>query len=226
MIKKLADNNGLLLAQLIKQSASVYGAIIQSLTNKQKNAMCEKRKISDHANSGTEILSAIDMSFSKDESTVLKSLLSDLFIWTTGLEEMNKVVDSGRPAVLFGFANLRIEDRAGEDVSSGLRGEASKIIANLLDKDQTAILDKLIVDQAGLLATYYSSRADLAHEVMSYQSANSTVNLDAISNLSSIGEAVEAELAITQAKGMASIIQRFTAEQMKVLLDFKAGNGK
>lgn len=225
LIQKLAQNNGFLLAELIKQSGATYGEIFKSLTNSQKNAMCEKRKIADHANSNTDILSALGKSLTSDENTVLKALLSDFFIWATGSEEMNKYVDAGRAAVFFGFANLRVEDRAGTDVSKGLRSEASNIIEKLLNNNQTARLNKLITEQENSLSTYFTSRADLAHEVMAFQSENLSVDLDKISNISLHSEMVEADLAIIQAKAMAEIIQSFSDEQMQVLLDFKAGNG-
>lgn len=225
LILKLANDNGIILGELVKQGASAYGEVFKSLTNTQKNALCEKRKISDHENSSTAIMSALGKAFTKDEHTVLNMLMADFFIWATGVEDMNKYVDAGRAAVFFGFANLRVEDRAGEEVSSGLRGESSKIIDNVLDDNQHATLDQLIIDQEKSLAAYYSTRADLAHEVMSYQSNNATINLNAITTIALNSEVVEAELAIIEAKAMASIIQSFSDEQMQVLLDFKYGNG-
>lgn len=225
-ILQLAQENGELLGRLIKQKAAVYGAIIKELSITQKNDMCELRKSSDHANSSTDILSSFDDSMSSEERNILRLLLSKFFIWTTSLEEMNKVVDTGRPAVYFGFANLRIEDRSGENVSAGLRGEVSKLVGNLISADQKTVLDQLITDQTNSLDTYYSSRAELAHEIMSYQVADAIADVDVISNLAILSELAEAELAIIQAKGMATIIRSFSQEQMQTLIDFKSGNGE
>lgn len=224
MILKIANENGNMFTKLILQNASVYGKIFQSLTNEQKNAMAALRKTSDHAHSSTMVLSSIDKSFSKEERTVLKILLSDFFIWATGTEEMNRYIDSGRPAVFFGFANLRVKNRAGKNVSPGLRGEASKVVERLLDAKQKAALDQLIIDQANLLVSYYKERGDLASKIMGYQSANSTVDKQAISDLCVSSEVDEAKLAIIEAKGMAAIIQSFSPDQIKVLHDFKAKN--
>ena len=202
----------------------VLGEIYQELTDTQKDAMCELRKTSDHVTSNTDILTSLDSQLNKEERTVLRLILHKFFVWSTGLEAMNRLVDSGRPAVFFGFAYLRVDDRAGEEPSNGLRGEASKLIDNLLDENQGIILDKLIEDQADQLASYFKDRGDLASLIMNYQRANLTIDTDAIAQLSVSSEVVETALAISQAKAMGMIVQSLTTEQMKVLTDFKEGN--
>jgi hypothetical protein len=221
-ILKLANENGILFKKLVLQSASAFGKVFQSLTIEQKSALSALRKSSDHASSGTRSLSVLDQSLSKEEHTVLRILLCDFFIWATGTEEMNRYIDSGRPAVFFGFANLRVKNRAGKNVSSGLRGEASKVIEKLLDSNQKVLLDQLIVNQANLLDSYYNERGDLAGKLMAFQLANSIIDENVISDLCVSSEVVEAKLAIVEAKGMAFIIQSLTPDQMKVLQDFKA----
>ena len=225
MILTLAEENGKLFANLIAQKTAVYGEIYNTLTNEQKNKLCELRKTSDHASSNTEAIETLEAQFKGDERSVMRLILSKFFIWVTGLEAYNQVVDTGRPAVYFGFANLRVEDRAGEDVSNGLRSEASKLVANLLDTNQSAIMDTLIDDQTIYLDSYYQTRADLASMIMTYQSENPTIDTNELLSLSVQSEVDEAKLAIVQAKGMGKIIRSLTADQFKVLTDFKAGNG-
>lgn len=57
---------------------------------------------------------------------------------------MNQLEDDGRPAVYFGFENLRTEDKEREDVSNGLRKETSDLIANTLYTSQSTILNNLV----------------------------------------------------------------------------------
>lgn len=223
-VLELAEQNGQFFSDLIIERTEVFSDIFNSLSYTQRDSMCEIRKISNHSESDTTILDNLSDGLSSEQKSVLRLLLHKFFVWSTSLVEMTKLVDDGRPAVFFGFANLRVEDRAGDNPSSGLRGESSKLIANLLDQNQNEILNKLIEDQESSLNAYYETRADLAALLMDYQSENFTPDLSKISNISKSSELEEVKLGIIQAKAMGEIIQSFSQEQMQELIDFKEGN--
>ncbi len=224
LILRLTYENGHLLKDIIEQRTQVYGEIIKQLTNTQKNNLCSAR-VSQFNGVDPDDLNTIKKQLETDEEkAVLNIILAKFFSWATGTVSMNKLVDDGRPAVYFGFANLRVEDREGEDVSSGLRGEASKFILSILTPTQLEALHNLVSDQRTYLEYYFESRGNLASLLMDYQSNTGSADPHELSSICVNSEIAESQLGITQAKKMGNIIQSLNNDQMQILVDFKNGN--
>ena len=198
---------------------------MKQLSEEQKNDLCLAR-VSQYNGINPDDLTSVKKQFATSEQkAVVNIVFSKFFAWATGTVDMNKLVDDGRPAVYFGFANLRIEDREGNDVSAGLRGESSKLLLQTLNSSQLAVLNNLIADQKPFIDTYFETRADIATMIMKYRSETATVDPNELAALCLKSEIAESELGLIQAKEMSKIIQSLSAAQMKVLTDFKEGNG-
>lgn len=224
LILNLSNENGALLKNIIHQRTSIFASILKELSDEQKNSFCLSRTLENNDIDPDDLKNLKNQLSNDDEKTTLNLILSKFFAWATGTEEMNQLVDDGRPAVYFGFANLRVEDRAGDDVSNGLRKEASDLIANTLNPAQTSILNNLISSQENYLSTYFLTRANLASELVGYLSNDSQINIDDLLDICINSEVAESQLAILQAKEMGNIIQSMDSTQLQILIDFKEGN--
>lgn len=224
LILQLSSENGELLKNTVHQRTGVFAKIWKELTAQQQHSFCLSRTAENEEIDPNDLKDLKNKLSTDEEKTILNLLLSKFFVWATGTKEMNQLVDDGRPAVYFGFANLRIEDREGEDVSNGLRKEASDLIINTLNTSQSATLTNLIAWQENHLSTYFSTRADLASLLVAYQSNDMTVDTAALLELCTNSEMAESQLAILQAKEMGNIIQSMDSTQWQILIDFKEGN--
>ena len=224
LILDLSHENGGLLKNIIHQRTSVYSKIMKELSNEQKNGFCLSRTLTNNEINPDDLKNLKNQLSNDDEKTTLNLVLSKFFVWATGTEEMNQLVDDGRPAVYFGFANIRIEDRAGDDVSNGLRKEASDLIINTLNSTQSTTLNNLVSLQENYLSTYFTTRADLASKLSEYLWNDLSVNTDELLDLCITSEVAESRLALLQAEEMGNIIQSMDATQLQVLIDFKERN--
>ena len=224
LILDLSHENGGLLKNIIHQRTSVYSKIMKELSNEQKNGFCLSRTSTNNEVNAEDLKDLKNQLSNDDEKTTLNLVLSKFFVWATGTEEMNQLVDDGRPAVYFGFANIRIEDRAGDDVSNGLRKEAADLIMNTLNSSQSTMLNHLVSLQENHLSTYFSTRADLASKLSGYLWNDLSVSTDELLNLCIASEVAESRLALLQAEEMGNIIQSMDATQLQVLIDFKERN--
>ena len=224
LILNLSRENGELLKKIIHQRTTVYSNIMKELSNEQKNGFCLSRTLTNNEINPDDLKNLKNQLSNDDEKTTLNLVLSKFFVWATGTEEMNQLVDDGRPAVYFGFANIRIEDRAGDDVSNGLRKEASDLIINTLNSTQSTTLNNLVSLQENYLSTYFSTRVDLASKLSEYLWNDLSVNTDELLDLCITSEVAESRLALLQAEEMGNIIQSMDAHQLQVLIDFKEGN--
>ena len=224
LILNLSHENGVLLKNVIHQRTTVYSNIMKELSNEQKNGFCLSRTLTNNEINPDDLKNLKNQLNNDDEKTTLNLVLSKFFVWATGTEEMNQLVDDGRPAVYFGFANIRIEDRAGDDVSNGLRKEASDLIINTLNSTQSTTLNNLVSSQENYLSTYFTTRADLASKLSEYLWNDLSVNTDELLDLCIASEVAESRLALLQAEEMGNIIQSMDSTQLQVLIDFKEGN--
>ena len=224
LILNLSHENGGLLKNIIHQRTTVYSNIMKELSNEQKNGFCLSRTLTNNEINPDDLKNLKNQLSNDDEKTTLNLVLSKFFVWATGTEEMNQLVDDGRPAVYFGFANIRIEDRAGDDVSNGLRKEASDLIINTLNSTQSTTLNNLVSLQENFLSTYFTTRADLASKLSEYLWNDFSVNTDELLDLCITSEVAESRLALLQAEEMGNIIQSMDSTQLQVLIDFKEGN--
>ena len=224
LILDLSHENGGLLKNIIHQRTSVYSKIMKELSNEQKNGFCLSRTSTNNEVNAEDLKDLKNQLSNDEEKTTLNLVLSKFFVWATGTEEMNQLVDDGRPAVYFGFANIRIEDRAGDDVSNGLRKEAADLIMNTLNSSQSTMLNHLVSLQENHLSTYFSTRADLASKLSGYLWNDLSVSTDELLNLCIASEVAESRLALLQAEEMGNIIQSMDATQLQVLIDFKERN--
>ena len=224
LILNLSRENGVLLKNIIHQRTSVYSKIMKELSNEQKNGFCLSRTLTNNEVNAEDLKDLKNQLSNDEEKTTLNLVLSKFFVWATGTEEMNQLVDDGRPAVYFGFANIRIEDRAGDDVSNGLRKEAADLIMNTLNSSQSTMLNHLVSLQENHLSTYFSTRADLASKLSGYLWNDLSVSTDELLDLCIASEVAESRLALLQAEEMGNIIQSMDATQLQVLIDFKEGN--
>lgn len=224
LILNLSTENGTLLKNTIHQRTSIFASIMKELSDDQKNSFCLSRTSENKEIDPDDLKSLKNQLSNDDEKTTLNLILSKFFTWATGTEEMNQLVDDGRPAVYFGFANLRVEDREGDDVSNGLRKEAADLIANTLNAAQTSTLNNLTSSQENYLSTYFLTRANLASELVGYLSNDSPIHTDDLLAICRNSEVAESQLAILQAKEMGNIIQSMDSTQLQILVDFKEGN--
>ena len=224
LILNLSHENGELLKNIIHQRTTVYSRIIKELTHEQKIGFCLSRTLTNNEINAEDLKDLKNQLSNEDEKTTLNLVLSKFFVWATGTEEMNQLVDDGRPAVYFGFANIRVEDRAGDDVSNGLRKEASDLIMSTLNSAQITRLNNLVSLQENYLLTYFSTRANLASRLSGYLWNNFSANTDELLDRCIRSEVAESQLALLQAEEMGKIIQSMDATQLKILNDFKDGN--
>ena len=224
LILGLTHENGSLLKNLVHQRTSVFAAIVNDLTASQIEGFCRSRTAENDTIDPEDLKNIKNQLSSEDEKTTLNLVLSKFFVWATGTESMNQLVDDGRPGVYFGFANLRIEDRSGEEVSSGLRKEASDLIMETLNAEQSSTLNNLVAAQQGYLSAYYSTRAELASALVGYLTDATTTPSEGLLALCIQSEEAETRLGLLQAKEMGRILQSMDPEQMQILVDFKAGN--
>ncbi len=223
LILRLTHENGSLLKNLVHQRTYVFAGIVNDLTAAQIEGFCLSRTAENDAINPEDLKNIKNQLSSEDEKTTLNLILSKFFVWATGTESMNQLVDDGRPGVYFGFANLRIEDREGEDVSNGLRKEASDLIIETLNAEQSSALSNLVAAQEGYLSSYYSTRAELASTLIHYLTDATSIQTDELQELCTQSEIAETQLALLQAKEMGRILQSMDSEQMQILVDFKEG---
>lgn len=223
LILNLSNQNGVLLKNIIHQRTTIYSEIMKELSNEQKNSFCLSRTLENNDINPDDLKNLKNQLSNDDEKTILNLVLSKFFVWATGTEEMNQLVDDGRPAVYFGFANLRIEDREGDDVSNGLRKEASDLIANTLNSSQSITLNNLVSLQENYLSTYFLTRANLASKLSEYLLNDLSTNTDELLHICKDSEIAESQLAILQAEEMGNIIQNLDSTQLQILKDFKEG---
>lgn len=224
-ILSLAKENGQLLSTLIAQRSPVYGKIQHSLTKEQ---LSDLRRVRNREHKGI-IPNASGNVRSKDGSKVDKKeatlLLAKFLTWSTGTEAMNQVVDAGRPAVFFGFAKMRVTNRAGSKVSKSLRRDASRALFDTLDDAQMLGLKKLVTDQSKFLEIYYETRKQIGTLVTGYQDKSYEMNLTELQKLCIQSEIAEAQLGLLQAKELGRLISSLSERQRKTLREFKEGNG-
>lgn len=223
LILSLSRENGTLLKNVIHQRTAVFAEIVNGLTTIQREGFCLSRTTENDQIDPEDLKSLKNQLNNEAEKTTLNLVLSKFFVWATGTERMNQLVDDGRPGVYFGFANLRIEDREGEEVSNGLRKEASDLIVATMTTAQHNQLNNLVSAQESHLSTYFTTRANLATALVGYLNTPS-ISLEEVLEICINSEVAEAQLAILQAKEMGQIIQSFDATQWQILNDFKAGN--
>lgn len=141
LVLALAKENGQIVAQVLAQRSRVYGEVLLSLNDGQ---MTDLRRVRNGQHSGV-VSKASGAIRSEDGSRIDKLqatlLLADVLTWATGTEEMNRVIDEGRPAVFFGFASLRAADRNSGSPSNGLRRDASRIVRNTLTPAQLGVIN-------------------------------------------------------------------------------------
>jgi len=224
LILNLTKENGVLLKNIIHQRTTIYATVMKELSDEQKNNFCLSRTLENNEINPNDLKNLKNQLNNDDEKTTLNLILSKFFVWATGTEEMNQLVDDGRPAVYFGFANLRIEDREGNNVSNGLRKEASDLISNTMNSSQKTTLNNLVSLQENYISTYFLTRANLASKLVEYLSNDSPINTYELLDLCTNSEIAESQLAILQAKEMGNIIQSLDATQLQILIDFKEGN--
>lgn len=223
LILSLSRENGTLLKNVIHQRTAVFAEIVNGLTTIQREEFCLSRTTENDQIDPEDLKSLKNQLNNEAEKTTLNLVLSKFFVWATGTERINQLVDDGRPGVYFGFANLRIEDREGEEVSNGLRKEASDLIVATMTTAQHNQLNNLVSAQKSHLSTYFTTRANLATALVGYLNTPS-ISLEEVLEICINSEVAEAQLAILQAKEMGQIIQSFDATQWQILNDFKAGN--
>lgn len=223
LILALSRENGTLLKNVTHQRTAIFAEIVNGLTATQREGFCLSRTAENDQIDPEDLKSLKNQLSNEAEKTTLNLVLSKFFVWATGTERMNQLVDDGRPGVYFGFANLRIEDREGEEVSNGLRRDASNLILETMNATQQTRLNNLVLAQESHLSTYFTTRANLATALVGYLNTAS-ISLENVLEICINSEVAEAQLAILQAKEMGHIIQSFDATQWQILNDFKAGN--
>lgn len=222
-LMELGEKNGRILYDLLTQRTEDYGSVVQNLTADQKESLALVRT-NEYTEATPDDLEAIKASLSsEDERARLTIMLYKFLSWSTGTEAMNRFIDDGRPAVFFGFANLRVENITGEDQVLSLRKDASDLFLNILNTEQTDAIKNLVSEQADVLEGHFESRRVIGSGLMGYQKSDGMVNLDELLETCIESERNEVELAILQAKRMSEIILDLSDEQLQKLIDFKEG---
>ena len=224
LILSLSRENGTLLKNVTHQRTAVFAEIVNGLAATQREGLCLSRTAENDQIDPEDLKNLKNQLSSEAEKTTLNLVLSKFFVWATGTERMNQLVDDGRPGVYFGFSNLRIEDRESEEVSNGLRRDASNLILETMNTTQQTRLNNLVVAQENHLSTYFITRANLATALVSYLTTTTKISPEELLDICINSQVAEAQLAIIQAKEMGHIIQSLDDDQWQILTDFKAGN--
>jgi len=103
-ILALAEDNGKLLAELLEQRITVYSQVLARMTAQQREGLTKVRK-GEYATTNARRVAS--MAKTRDAKRELTLLFGKFVTWATSTAEMSEVIDAGRPAVFFGFANLR-----------------------------------------------------------------------------------------------------------------------
>lgn len=216
-ILALAEKNGQLLAELLNERRQAYEQICESLTSEQDKQLRAVR-----AGEFQSTKSVRKLARSKKQKQELTLMLGKFITWSTGTPDMNRVIDAGRPAVFFGFANLRMANRNSGKRSQSLRGDASKTMLGLLNARQMTMLKELISEQAKYLKSYLDQRGQLGALLSRNPSTGAILETSMIKELCVGSEVAEAQLGIIQAERMSSIIRSFSDAQTLQLDRFKS----
>lgn len=218
-ILAIAEENGKLLSELLEQRIEVYSKTLSGMNAQQRMQLSAVRKGESIAENRKRVASLAGNREAKRELTLL---LGKFVTWATSTPEMSAVIDAGRPAVFFGFADLRIRNRQGNRPSTSLRRDASRIMLKTLDDSQREKLKELVDDQAALMKTYLETRGELAQALNPNSQQKSEIDWATIRDLCMESEVAEAKLGILQAQKMGEIVRSLSNSQVEILRGFVA----
>ncbi len=155
--------------------------------------------------------------FERDQLKQLEDLYAKAFSWLTGTTGDNEVIPLGQPAQFFGFVSIR--HKSGHAAN---RGDIAKTFLNILDAEQTALIDSAVTYQMPVVEQFLQVRYQFLEELTLLRTQPNLFDEDNALALAALMGELEAEAAWIEAETYRQIRQTMTKEQITQMMALRS----
>ena len=152
----------------------------------------------------------------RDQLKQLEDLYAKAFSWITGTSEDNEIIPLGQPAQFFGFVSIR--HKSGHAAN---RGKISKSFLEILDRDQSDIIDHAIDEQMPVVKRFLEQRHRFLEELALLRTEPNVFDEDRAMELAAKMGELEVKAGWIEAKAYRKIRESMTAEQTSQMMKLR-----